>query len=309
MIPASAIGLLLTLLGQAASSVAVDAQASPGITQAASDPQSERARIDARVRDLAAAMQAAIAKVNDYTMIMEMAERSDGKMPRREPLLIKWAKPDRLYVKYLREHWGGREVLYDRGRNDGQVKVRNGVFPDVTINLDPLGSIAMDGNHHPVTEVSLHFFIRTTIRNLLLAVDRHEGQIEVEDDQEMFGRKCTLIRWKMERGGWTYTMRDGETLWDVARKYKSDMYLILHHNREKGWDEPDDPDEGDEVFIPRYYASRAAVWIDDELKLPVKGQFWDFDGKLYEEYRHRDLRVNVGLKDRDFDPDNPAYGF
>lgn len=310
MIPTSLVGMYLILIAQPAATVAVDAQANPGITQAGvCQPAQSREAIDARVRSLAADMQAAMDQVRDYTMILEMAERSDGKMPRREPLLIKWARPEKLYVKYLREHWGGREVLYIRGKNDDLVKVRNGVFPDVTINLDPRGSIAMDGNHHPVTEVSLQFFINTTVRNLLRAVDRKEGLIEIVDKQTMLGRKCTLIRWKMDKDGLTHIMQDGETLWDVAQRYGSDMNLILHHNRHKGWDEPDDPDEGDRVFVPRYYASRAAVWIDDELKLPVKGQFWDFDGRLYEEYCHRDLRVNVGLGGRDFDPDNPEYGF
>ena len=30
---------------------------------------------------------------------------------------------------------------------------------------------------------------------------------------------------------------------------------------------------------------------------------------LEEEYNYRDIRLNVGLTDRDFDPDNPTYNF
>ncbi len=51
-------------------------------------------------------------------------------------------------------------------------------------------------------------------------------------------------------------MQDDQTLWDVARKYNKDMYQILHHNADKGWDEPDDPDQGDAVGSPLVRSGR-----------------------------------------------------
>ena len=40
----------------------------------------------------------------------------------------------------------------------------------------------------------------------------------------------------------------------------------------------------------------------------LAGEMDAFD-RLYERYEHRELRVNVGLDDADFDPNNPAYDF
>jgi hypothetical protein len=61
-----------------------------------------------------------------------------------------------------------------------------------------------------------------------------------------------------------------------------------------------------------FYSYRARVWIHRELKLPVRIQIWDReDGKirLVEDYGYEEIKTDVGLKDEDFDPDNPDYDF
>jgi hypothetical protein len=62
-----------------------------------------------------------------------------------------------------------------------------------------------------------------------------------------------------------------------------------------------------------FYVAR--IYIDDELKLPIRYEAYDWprsvDGKpeLLEEYTYIDLKVNVGLTDNDFDVKNPNYAF
>ena len=36
---------------------------------------------------------------------------------------------------------------------------------------------------------------------------------------------------------------------------------------------------------------------------------WDRGGRIYERYTYKDLKLDVGLTARDFDPDNPKYNF
>lgn len=36
---------------------------------------------------------------------------------------------------------------------------------------------------------------------------------------------------------------------------------------------------------------------------------WDRAGRIYERYTYKDLKLDVGLTARDFDPDNPKYDF
>lgn len=61
--------------------------------------------------------------------------------------------------------------------------------------------------------------------------------------------------------------------------------------------------------------SRSRVFFDHETKLPVRVERFSWPEKtggkpeLVEMYDYKDLKVNVGLTDADFDPKNPKYAF
>lgn len=69
------------------------------------------------------------------------------------------------------------------------------------------------------------------------------------------------------------------------------------------------------VKRPYFDFYRAQIFIDQELTMPIRYAAWTWPLKgssepvLEEEYTYRDVRLNVDLTDRDFDPDNPAYNF
>jgi Protein of unknown function (DUF1571) len=65
---------------------------------------------------------------------------------------------------------------------------------------------------------------------------------------------------------------------------------------------PSDPDAG-------YYCHRVVVSFDLENRLPVRAVIYDWAEQLVEEYTYTQLRLNPGLTTRDFDPENPEYGF
>ncbi len=259
------------------------------------------------VEQLLIGAEKTLADISDYTGIMTKQERFLEEMGRRERTRIKFAKPFKVYIKFLNVH-GGREAIYVRGWNDNEVKVHKGTFPDINVNLDPRGSMAMDGNHHPITDFGLANTCRVAAENLRRAVKRKEGEFKVTDAGTVNGRPVWKIEANFPKGGHLVTAREDETLWDIADRTGQDMYLILYTNR-KQYDEPDDVDEGDRVFIPRYYGGKAEFVLDKEYFTPVRIRTWDWDGRLYESYDYQDMEFNVGLTRRDFDPDNPAYDF
>lgn len=59
----------------------------------------------------------------------------------------------------------------------------------------------------------------------------------------------------------------------------------------------------------------AQIYIDEELGLPIRyaAYLWPSSPEeappLEEEYTYSDLKINVGLTDKDFDPKNPEYNF
>jgi hypothetical protein len=66
---------------------------------------------------------------------------------------------------------------------------------------------------------------------------------------------------------------------------------------------------------PHFEFHKAQIFIDDELKVPIRYASWTWpvepggEPVLEEEYTYTDIQLNVGLTDDDFSPDNPAYNF
>ncbi len=58
-----------------------------------------------------------------------------------------------------------------------------------------------------------------------------------------------------------------------------------------------------------YYASRVVVAVDERFGLPTGVIAFDADDRLVALYDYRDVRLNVELDSRAFDPTNPEYGF
>lgn len=58
-----------------------------------------------------------------------------------------------------------------------------------------------------------------------------------------------------------------------------------------------------------YYCSRAVINFDTETRVPLKVMIYDWDDNLIENYGYEDLRLDAGLSEADFDPDNPEYRF
>jgi hypothetical protein len=68
-----------------------------------------------------------------------------------------------------------------------------------------------------------------------------------------------------------------------------------------------------ELMTPKtatgYIAHRAVVAIDLGTRLPVAVELFGASDELLASYTYKDLVVNPGLTDRDFDPTNPQYSF
>jgi hypothetical protein len=261
-------------------------------------------------RAVLASVGEAADRILDYTMTLVRQERMGDTLQPERTAIEKWARPYRLYVKEIAGFDSGQEVLFVRGWNGDRLRAhKGGILGWITVSLDPQGARAMAHAHHPVTEASLPSFAKTVLDNVAEAERRGERSVRLAGRETLWGRPSLKLELTSPRTGDLHVMKKGETLWDVARESGQTMYVILHENRGKGWRSPRDPRPGDSVFVPRYYAGKVLLWVDEELRLPIMALIYDHDGNLYERYEHHDLRVNVGLTDADFDPKNPAYGF
>ncbi len=58
-----------------------------------------------------------------------------------------------------------------------------------------------------------------------------------------------------------------------------------------------------------YYAPRAKICFNVKTKMPTRVSTWDAEDNLVEDYSYADVRLNPGLTDADFDPENADYNF
>ena len=266
-------------------------------------------RYDADAFAALEAMEKATAGMSDYTMRMVKRELRGTVLTPEETIDIKWQRPQRIYLHEIAGPRTGQEVLYAPGWNKDRIRVHKGSFPDFNVNLNPCGTMAMTQSHHPVPEVSLVRLSEIVLDNVRRARARNVGTLTFGGRETLFGRPAVRVEATTPATGKTPTLGPRQTLWDIAKATGQSMYVILHANRARGWWQADSPKRGDAVIVPEFYAGRLVLWIDDELRLPIQIDLYDHDGNLYEHYEHRDLKVNVGLTDSDFDPKNPAYRF
>jgi hypothetical protein len=249
-----------------------------------------------------------LAGTRDYTGKLYRQERFLDGM-KNQLNFFKFKKPFSVYLRFI-DPFGGREVIFVRGWNDNELKVHKGSFPDITVSLDPKGSRAMERSHHPISQFGFANTLKMASKNLNLARKRNEGEIKVSDGGVVNGQPVWKIESRFPKGGHFVTAKDDETLWDISRRTGQDMYLLLYTNHQKNdYDEPDDVDEGDRVFIPRYYGGRTEFYVTKDKSIPVRVVIRDWQGRLYEQYDYTEIKLNVGLTSKDFDPDNPAYDF
>ncbi|VFQ46982.1 DUF1571 domain-containing protein [Desulfoluna butyratoxydans] len=248
--------------------------------------------------------------LSDYTAVLVKRERFEGSLAPEEEILFKYAQPGRVYMRWIGKVNKGQEALYVKGENEDRLKAHKGGFLGlVTVNVDPTGKMAMEGQHHPIFHAGIVFTTEVVLRDLEKGLSRNEVRVMDRGRQILDGREVVVVEafFPEEVKGAVHTVKKGETLWDVAAQYDQDMFVILSVN--KGVDTPQDVREGQALRIPDYYCRRSVSYYDAASELLVKIENYDWNNTLYEAYHYRDLQLNVGLSSYDFDPDNKGYSF
>jgi hypothetical protein len=255
-------------------------------------------------------MARAVDNVRDYTMTIVCQEWNVGGMGPPDTLFTKWARPFKVYYKRLTAPHLGREILYADGWNNGKMKVSVRAWPlNIGVNVNPHGELAMAESKHPVDESSLVYLVDMVLDNFRRAEERGEAMAEDRGSETVLGRECRRLRIFISQSSTRHTLVRGETLWDVKKRFDTPVATLLYANRDLGWTTPGDAKQGQTIRVPRYYAARIDLWIDDALSLPLVAEIYDEHGSMFERFEHRDLRVNVGLGPQDFLPANPDYRF
>jgi len=261
-------------------------------------------------------MERAWDEVSDYTTTLVKTERFVDGTITNERGFIKFRKPDQIYLHVQEGANAGAELLYPKPGTDDVILGRPGGVPGKVagflVNLPAIGRLIphefnlddgrlMDGQHHPLPDSTIAGMMRLISTNVRTALKYEQGTVCFHPIEAIDGHPSVKVEvlFPAEAGTW-HTVSEGETLWTIGGDYEQDRYVIFYNNASV--DPMNALPTGEKVFVPRYYAPRALVWISEAYQLPVKLQMFDAAERTYEAYSNTNLRVDVGLSDEDFDP-------
>ena len=142
----------------------------------------------------AANLEKSYAEIDSYTAIFHKQERVDGKLREEETISLKFKKPFKVYMKWIKAPHKGREALYAEGWNKNQVRVHEGgILGLVTVNLDPKGRRAMQENRHPITDTGLGKLVKILQENVIKGLAAGEIDFKEHGQDMVYGRKTQKI--------------------------------------------------------------------------------------------------------------------
>lgn len=217
------------------------------------------------VLGVVADMEAAYARIHDYTARLVKRERIKDKLRDPEDILLKFREPGKIYMRWMGSEVPGRQILFVKGRDQDRALIHEPGFPSslITILTAPDSALVLQESRHPITDVGL-------------------------------GRLIELLA-------------------AHARRATARGELASREISAAGPSGPAQAERRLELLTPKtatgYLAHRAVVTIHLASRLPVAVELFGANDELLASYTYKELVVNPGLSDRDFDPTNPQYSF
>ena len=215
-----------------------------------------------------------IAAIRDYTAIMQKQESIGGHVHEAQVMEVKVRhEPFSVYLKFrFPQRENGKQAIFVRGKNDDKV-IGHGVGIERiagTQFLAPDSFLAMRGQKYPITEMGLLNLVDKLLEVGYKDIKFGECEVKYFEDVRIFTG-------------------------DSARMCT--VIQVIHPIRR-----------------PHFTFYEALIYVDKELNLPIRYESYDWprgeeSKQLIEVYSYRDLKLNVGLTDLDFDHTNPAYAF
>jgi len=223
-----------------------------------------------QARQTIAAGQERFRQVRDYTCTFVKREKVDGQLTSKHVMFMKArSNPHSIYFKFQQPN-RGREAIYVHGRHDGRI-----VAHDVGLGKFLAGTMYLDPRGSMAMEENRHPVTDAGIGNLIETVARH----------------------------WAVELIPGESVVKIhpgVRLADQSCTVIESIHPQPG---------------PNFLFHKVKLYVHEQLGLPIRFEAYDWPKNpgdapdLLEEYTYHDVKLNVGLRDHDFDPSNAHYSF
>ena len=246
---------------------------------------------------------ASVEKIKALKFNLKVAERIKGKLKQSQSHIKLSLSPKKIYLNL-----DGPEVLWVQGMNNGNALVNPAGFPYMNLNLDPLGSLMRENQHHTIYEIGFDYFSDIIKNSILLSGNDFEKYFKCGGTLVWNNRECYFITAEYPDFQYLdYTVQKGENLTIIARKLKVSEFMILELNSAKV-NNYHDVKANQKIQVPNVYGSKMILYIDKEFLLPRIIKVYDEKG-LFESYEYHDLQVNPNILDEEFTKGYKEYGF
>jgi hypothetical protein len=172
-------------------------------------------------------MNHAYARVDHYTATLLMQERVDRELGPKQWVALKFKKPFKVYMRWLKGKNEGRQALYPAGTDGNELWVRVPMLVGaVTISLDPQSPRARKGSRHAITDVGIGRLLDFITDNAYRALQRGELTIEDGGQYATFDRQTHryILHFPTDPAKGYYCMT---SLIDVDREYRLPIYAEI----------------------------------------------------------------------------------
>ncbi len=184
-------------------------------------------------------------EVKEYSCLLIKRERIDGELTARQYMQAKvrhrhfadgkLVTPMSVYLKFLKpSELAGREVLYVEGERDGNVLARRGGprLANITVELNPKGHWAMQGNLHPITEFGFRNLIFRLLEKMRGDLASSDIDVKFYDNAKLGDRECEHIQV-------TQTNRSATADYHIARIFIDKELQVPVYFASYDWPEAD----------------------------------------------------------------------
>lgn len=217
---------------------------------------------------------------------------------------VKFNRNPRLIYLYIK----GIEVLWLQGKNKGRALVKPNSFPYINLNLDPMGDLMRQDQHHTLNEMGYDYFGNIIEYSMSKLGDKFDDYFSLVGEERINNRPCYKITINNRDFGYRdYVVLENESITSIARKFYVSEYMILEKNT-KFKDYFDILKVGQVIKIPTWYCKTVTLCIDQLYFLPISVKVEDDKG-LFEEYNYHFLQVNPKFEEGEFTRDFKGYKF
>jgi len=238
---------------------------------------------------------------------MKKTERFKGVLSMQQSYVKLNYKPLKVYLKQELPK-SGLEVLYKEGYNDNLAIVNTNGFPWVNLNLNPMGSIMRDKQHHTIFE-SGHAHVISILKHLENKYKTEFNGLIKNEGVVMWDQKPC---WKITLTNpyfkyYDYKLKQGENLLTIAKRDMLSEHMILERNS-KLVDSYTSVSSGLVLSVPNDYSPVLELFIDKNTKVPLLMKVFDEKG-LYEQYEYYNIEMNPHYQSDEFDKSFSNYNF